>query len=325
MRVKAIQVSRTGGPEVLVFGEAELKPPGSGEVLVRHTAIGLNFSDVYMRTGLYPPPFLPYTPGVEAAGLVEDVGPGVSFKKGDRVAYGSSSPGAYSEARVLPAAQLVKIPDGIDDKEVAAFLAKGMTAHYLVFSTYRLGPQDTALVHAAAGGVGVILSQWAKHLGARVIGTVGSEAKMAIAKRYGCDEVINYSTEDFVARVQELTRGAKASVVYDSVGEATFLKSLDCLRPMGMMVSFGQSSGPIAPLPVGLLAAKGCLYLARPGLPWHIATREALEARANALFEAMQRKILRCEIARTFALKDAAEAHRALGERKTTGPSVLIP
>jgi NADPH2:quinone reductase len=225
----------------------------------------------------------------------------------------------------MPAAQVVKIPDGLDDKIVAAYLSKGMTAHYLIFSTYRVGPQDTVLVHAAAGGVGVILSQWMKHLGARVIGTVGSAAKVAVAKQHGCDEVINYSTEDFVARVQELTKGAKASVVYDSVGETTFLKSLDCLRPLGMMVSFGQSSGPIAPFPVGLLAAKGCLYLTRPGLPMYIPTREALETRANAVFDAMQRKILKCEVAQTFALKDAAEAHRALGDRKTSGPSVLIP
>lgn len=325
MKVKAITVHKTGGPEVLEYGDVEVKSPGPGEVLLRHSAIGLNYTDIYVRSGLYPAPSLPYIPGVEAAGVVEEVGPDVKLKKGDRVAYGPGPMGAYTEARTMSAAQLLVLPQGIDEATAAAFLSKGMTAHYLLFSTYHVGPQDTILVHAAAGGVGMILTQWAKHLGATVIGTVGSDAKAAIAKQYGCDHVINYSTEDFVGRVQEVTGGAKASVVYDGVGEATFIKSLDCLRPHGMMVSYGQASGPISPFQIGLLLAKGSLYLNRPGLPHHVATRAALEARANALFDAIQRKILRLELSQRFALRDAVGAHRALGGRKTSGASVLIP
>lgn len=325
MKVKAIVISKTGGPEVLEYGEVDVGTPGPGEVLIRHTAIGLNYADIYRRSGLYPPETLPYVPGLEAAGVVEAVGADVKFKQGDRVAYGAGPTGACAEARIIPAAQLVAVPSGIDDVTAAAFLSKGMTAHYLCHATYRVGAQDTALIHAAAGGVGLILTQWAKHLGARVIGTAGSDVKARIAREYGCDHVINYSTEDFVARVQEITAGAKASVVYDGVGEATFLKSLDCLRALGMIVSYGQASGPIAPFPIGMLATKGSLYLARPALLTYVATRAALETRANAVFDAIQRGILRCEVAQRFALRDAVEAHRALSERKTSGASVMIP
>src|SRR3974390_1603651 len=323
MKVKAISVAKTGGPEVLTLTEVDVGTPGAGEVLLRHTAIGLNYVDTYFRSGLYPAPSFPFVPGVEAAGIVEGVGPDVRlFKKGDRVAYGAGAMGAYCEMRTIPAAQLVTVPPGVDDMTAAAYLSKGMTAHALVMSTYPVGPKDTVLVHAAAGGVGLILCEWSKHLGARVIGTVSTEAKARLAKAHGADEVINYSEEDFVARLRELTNGNKATVVYDSVGKTTFLKSLDCLRPLGMMVSFGQSSGAIDPFVVNELSAKGGLYLTRPALPWYIATREALEQRANALFEAIERGILHCTISQRFPLAEAAEAHRALGSRQTTGSSV---
>ena len=326
MKTKAIGIVKAGGPEVLTLREVEVAPLAAGEVLLRHTAIGVNYVDIAMRSGLYPVQ-LPFIPGVEAAGIVEAVGADVYlFKKGDRVAYGASTQGgAYSQVRNIPAAQLVKIPPAVDDMTAAAYLSKGMTAHALLRSTYRVGPDDIVLVHAAAGGVGLILCEWAKHLGAQVIGTVSSEAKAITAKAHGADHVINYVEEDFVGRVRELTAGRKATVVYDSVGKSTFLKSLDCLRPMGMLVSFGQSSGPIDPLSVGELSVKGALYLTRMALPWYISSRVALEQRSEALFGAIEQGILHCKVSQRFPLGEAAEAHRAVGGRQTTGSSILVP
>src|SRR5690606_31467383 len=263
----AIRIHEHGGPEVLRWEPVEVPAPGPGELRIRHTAVGLNFIDIYYRTGLYQPPGLPFTPGSEAAGVVEEVGEGVEgFKPGDRVAYGSASLGAYSEQRLVAADRVVHLPDNIDDATAAAMMLKGMTAQYLLRRTYRVEAGDTILIHAAAGGVGKIVCQWAKLLGARVIGTVGSDEKAEEVRQLGCDHVIVYSREDFVARVREITDGRGVDVVYDSVGADTFMKSLDCLRPLGMMVSFGQSSGKIPPFDVGILAQKGCLFLTRPTL-----------------------------------------------------------
>ncbi len=326
MNCKAIVVSAIGGPEVLVLSDQTVPKPGPGQALVRHRAIGLNFVDIYFRSGVYPAPSMPFTPGSEAAGVVEALGPGVSeVQPGDRVAYAGGPLGSYAEARVIPARFLVKLPDAIDDATAAAAMLKGMTAHFLIHSTYTVRPGDQILVHAAAGGVGLILCQWAKHLGATVIGTVGSAEKARLAAAHGCDHTINYSTEDFVARVKEITNGAMVPVVYDSVGQATFMKSLDCLRPRGLMVSFGQASGLVAPLSVNVLGAKGSLFLTRPTLTTYTAKRQELLERAGALFDALARRIVRCEVSRRFPLKDAADAHRALGERRTTGSSVLLP
>jgi NADPH2:quinone reductase len=325
MKCDAIVVSRTGGPEVLEMREVEVPAPGPGQVLVRHRAVGLNFVDIYFREGVYPAP-TPFTPGTEGAGVVEAVGPNVSeVKAGDRVVYAGGPLGSYAEVRAMPARVLVKLPDKLDEATAAAAMRKGLTAQYLIFSTYAVRRGDTILVHAAAGGVGLILCQWAKHLGANVIGTVGSDDKAKLAKAHGCDHPINYSTEDFVARVKEITGGAMVPVVYDSVGQATFMKSLDCLRPRGLMVSYGQASGMVPPLPINILSAKGSLYLTRPTLQTYTAAREDLLERSRALFEVLQRGVVRCEVKQRFALKDAAAAHRALGSRETTGSSVLIP
>ena len=325
MKCKAIIVNQTGGPEVLELGQVEVPAPGPGQAVVRHRAVGLNFVDIYFREGVYPAP-TPFTPGTEGAGVVEAVGPNVSeVKVGDRVAYAGGPLGAYAETRAMPARVLVKLPDKIDEATAAAAMLKGLTAHYLIFSTYAVKRGDTILVHAAAGGVGLILCQWAKHLGAIVIGTVGSAEKARLASAHGCDHPINYNTEDFVARVKEITRGAMLPVVYDSVGQSTFMKSLDCLRPRGLMVSYGQASGMVQPLPINILSAKGSLYLTRPTLQTYAATREDLLERSRALFEALQSGVVRCEVKQRFALKDAAAAHRALGSRETTGSSVLIP
>jgi NADPH2:quinone reductase len=326
MNSMAIRVHENGGPEVLKWEEVSVPDPGAGEVLVRHRAIGLNFVEIYFRMGLYPPPHLPYVPGTEAAGVVEAVGPGVSeFRVGDRVAYCTGPFGAYSEVRVIPAKFLVPLPEGIDEFTAAASMLKGLTAHYLLHSTYQVKPGDSILVHAAAGGVGLLLCQWAKHLGATVIGTVGSEEKARLAAQYGCDHIILYHKQDFVSRVRELTGGKGVPVVYDSVGRATFMGSLDCLRPRGLMVSFGQASGAVEPFNVGLLSAKGSLYLTRPTLATYAAEREELLGRARALFDALSRGIVRCEVRQRFPLRDAAEAHRALASRRTTGSSLLIP
>jgi NADPH:quinone reductase len=322
----AIRVYEHGGPEVLRWESVAVGEPGSGEVLIRHTAVGLNFIDVYFRTGLYKPPQLPFTPGMEAAGVIETLGPGVQgLAVGDRVAYTTPPPGAYCEYRVLPAARLIKLPAAIDDVSAAAMMLKGLTAHYLLRRTYRVEPGETILVHAAAGGVGVLLCQWAKQLGATVIGTVGSAEKADYARRHGCDHPILYNEGDFVRQVRELTDGKGVPVVYDSVGRSTFEKSLECLRPLGMMVSFGQSSGPVPPLDVGLLAAKGSLFLTRPTLFTYTAERADLEAAAAELFDQVQRGGVRIEVDQQFPLREAAQAQAQLEARRTTGATVLIP
>ena len=326
MKCKAIVVHEIGGPEVLKFEDVEVPAPGPGQALVRHRAVGLNFVDIYVRSGVYPAPSLPYTPGTEGAGVVEAVGPNVNeVRVGDRVAYVGGPLGSYSEARVMPARVLVKLPDKIDEKTAAAAMLKGLTAEYLVNSTYTVKAGDTILLHAAAGGTGLILSQWAKHLGATVIGTVGSDEKAKIAAAHGCAHTINYSREDFVARVNEITGGKKVPVVYDSVGQTTFMKSLDCLQPRGLMVSFGQASGVVPPFSINILSGKGSLYLTRPTLATYTARREDLEAAAHKLFEVLASGAVRCEVKRTFKLADAAAAHRALGDRETTGSSILLP
>ena len=287
----AIRFHKTGGPEVLVWEEVQVGKPGPGEARIRHTAVGLNFVDIYNRSGLYPMA-LPSGLGGEAAGVVEEVGSGVTdIKPGDRVAYGAAPIGSYSEARLIPAERLLKIPDGVDDKTAAAMMLKGLTTQYLIRQTYRVKAGDTILLHAAAGGVGLILSQWAKHLGATVIGTVGSDEKAKLAKAHGCDHTIVYTREDFVKRVEEITGGKKCPVVYDSVGKDTFLKSLDCLAPLGVAALFGQSSGAVDPLNLGLLAGKGSLYVTRPTLD-HLR-RQARESRRHGQGAVRRRQVRR--------------------------------
>ncbi len=326
MMVKAIQVHRTGGPEVLTYEDISIAAPGAGEVHIRNEAIGLNFLDVYFRTGLYPvPKGLPFVPGNEGAGVVLSVGPAVEdFKPGDRVAYADPM-GSYAEERLIPAARLVKLPDGIEFRQAASMMLKGMTAQYLLRQTFPVKKGDTILFHAAAGGVGLIAGQWAKHLGATVIGTAGSEEKAKLALGHGYDHVINYNTENFVERVRELTGGKGVDVVYDSVGKDTFTGSLDCIRPLGMLVCFGQSSGPVPPFDLGLLARKGSLFLSRPTLVTYVASREALVKASSELFELVEKGIIRIEVGQSFPLKEAATAHRQLESRKTTGTTVLIP
>jgi NADPH:quinone reductase len=320
----AIRFHKPGGPEVLVWEEVNVGKPGPGEARIRHTAVGLNFVDIYNRSGLYPAP-LPSGLGSEGAGVVEEVGAGVSdLKPGDRVAYGSSPLGAYSEARLIPADRLLKLPDSIDDKTAAAMMLKGLTVQYLIRQTYRVKSGDTILLHAAAGGVGLILSQWAKHLGATVIGTVGSDEKAKLAKDHGCAHVIVYTREDFAKRVEEITGGKKVPVVYDSVGKDTFLKSLDCLAPHGFAVLFGQSSGAVEPLNLGLLAQKGSLFVTRPTLNTYGAKRENLVAMGKELFDVVQSGAVKIEVRQTYPLKDAAKAHADLAARKTTGSTVLL-
>jgi NADPH2:quinone reductase len=322
--VHAIRFHKTGGPEVLVWEEVNVGKPGPGEARIRHTAVGLNFVDIYNRSGLYPQQ-VPSGLGSEAAGVVEEVGSGVTdLKPGDRVAYGSSPLGAYSEARLIPAASLLKLPDGIDDKTAAAMMLKGLTTQYLIRQTYRVKAGDTILLHAAAGGVGLILSQWAKHLGATVIGTVSSEEKAKLAKEHGCAHTIIYTSEDFAKRVSEITDGKKVPVVYDSVGKDTFLKSLDCLAPLGVAALFGQSSGAVEPLNLGLLAQKGSLYVTRPTLFTYAAKRENLVAMANELFDVVKSGAVKIEVNQTYPLKDAAKAHADLAARKTTGSTVFL-
>jgi len=314
----------TGGPEVMRWEEVEVGQPGPGEVRVRNTALGLNFIDTYHRTGLYPLP-LPTTLGMEGAGVVEAVGPKVKgFKVGDRVAYANPI-GSYAEVCLRPVARLVKIPTGVDDKIAAAIMLKGMTAWYLCKRTFQVGKGQTILVHAAAGGVGQILSQWAKYLGATVIGTVGSEEKAALAKKAGCKHVIVTSKEDFVARVKEITKGKGVPVVYDGVGKDTFMGSLDCLAPRGYMVSFGNASGAVTQFNPGLLAAKGSLFLTRPTLFNYTATPEDLAAAARDLFAVVKKKVVKISINQTYPLREAAQAHRDLEARKTTGSTILLP
>ena len=322
---KAIRIHQPGGPEEMVWEEVAVGDPGPGEARVRHTAVGLNFIDVYHRSGLYPLPALPATIGMEAAGVVEAVGDGVDdLAVGDRIAY-AGPPGAYSEARLMPAKRLVKLPDGVDDRQAAAMMLKGMTAEYLLHRTYPVKAGETILFHAAAGGVGTIACQWAKHLGATVIGTVGTREKAKIAAAHGCDHPIVTSGTDFVARVKEITGGAGVPVVYDSVGKDTFDGSLDCLSPHGLLALFGQSSGPVPPFDLGQLAGKGSLYVTRPTLLTYAASREDLLATANALFEVVQSGAVRIEVNQTYALADTAQAHRDLEARKTTGSTVLLP
>jgi NADPH2:quinone reductase len=318
----AIRIHKTGGPEVLQWEEVELGEPGPGAIRLRHTAVGLNFIDVYHRTGLYPVP-LPFIPGMEGAGTVESVGPGVTdLKPGDRVAYAGAL-GGYTEARLIPADRVVKLPAGIADETAAAMMLQGMTVQYLIRRVYPVKAGDTILIHAAAGGVGLILCQWASALGATVIGTVSSEEKAALARANGCHHTILYTQEDFTARVLEMTGGAKLPVVYDSIGKDTFMKSLDCLRPRGLMVTFGQSSGPVGPLDLGILAQKGSLCVTRPTLQSFIATKAELQETAKDLFDVVQSGKVKIAVNQTYALKHAAEAHADLEARRTTGSTVL--
>ena len=321
----AVRMHQTGGPEVLRWENVELRPPGAGEIRVRHTAIGLNFIDTYHRTGLYPVA-LPAVLGSEAAGVVEELGAGVELvKKGDRIAYGTGPIGAYAEARNLPAAHVVKLPAAVDDVTAAASMLKGMTAQYLCRRIYAVKKGDPILVHAAAGGVGLMLCQWAKHLGATVIGTVGSEEKAKLAREHGCDHVLFYRTEDVAARVREITGGERVPVVYDSVGKDTFLTSLDCLRPRGLMVTFGQSSGPVPPFDPRLLSQKGSLFLTRPTLNDYVRARPDLELTAGEVFEVIAAGAVRVRVAQTYPLRDAERAHRDLEARRTMGSTVLLP
>jgi NADPH2:quinone reductase len=323
---KAIRIHAHGGPEVLTYEEADPGKPGPGQVLIRHTAIGLNFIDVYYRTGLYPAPGgLPLVPGGEGAGVVEELGPEVDgLKAGDRVAYAVGT-GAYAERRIIAADRLVKVPDGVSDEQAAAMMLKGMTAEYLLRRTFKVKAGDTILFHAAAGGVGLIAGQWAKHLGATTIGTAGSDDKAALAKAHGYDHVINYRAQDFVAEVARVTGGQKCDVVYDSVGKDTFEGSLDCLKPLGLLALFGQSSGPVPPFNLGVLAQKGSLYITRPTLFVYVARRADLEASARALFDVVGKGIVDVKINQRYALKDAARAQADLEARKTTGATILVP
>jgi len=322
---KAIRIRQHGGPEVLEWVDVEVGAPGPGEVRLRQTAVGLNYIDTYHRSGLYPQK-LPAILGTEAAGVVEAVGEGViDFAPGDRAAYAGSAPGAYAEARLMPAARLVKLPRAISDRTAAAVMLKGMTAHYLLRRTFVVKRGDTLLVHAAAGGVGSMLVPWARHLGATVIGTAGSREKVELALALGCHHAIDYRSEDFVARVKELTGGRGVDVVYDSVGRDTFMKSLDCIRPLGMMVSFGNASGPPPALDPLVLSQKGSLFLTRPTLATYTAHRAALLRAAKALFHVVRHGIVKVDVSRTYALQDAAQAHRDLEARKTTGSTLLLP
>ncbi|MBH0236560.1 quinone oxidoreductase family protein [Methylobrevis albus] len=324
--MRAIRVHQHGGPEVLSFEEVALAAPGPGEALLRQTAVGVNFIDVYFRSGLYPAPAgLPLTLGSEGAGIVEAVGEGVTaVKPGDRVAYAGPM-GAYAESRLVPADRLVPLPDGVDDRTAAAAMLKGMTVQYLLRQTFKVGPEHTILFHAAAGGVGLIAGQWARALGCRIIGTAGSDEKCALALENGYDEVINYRTENFAQRVRELTGGAGCDVVYDSIGKDTFPASLDCLKPRGLFVSFGNASGAVEAFNLGLLSQKGSLYATRPTLFSYVAKREDLLATAADLFGVIADGTVHIAINQDFPLAAAADAHRALESRATTGSTILLP
>ena len=323
--VKAIQVHEYGGPEVLSYVDVDASPPGPGEVRVRHHAIGVNFIDTYFRSGQYQAPALPFVPGNEGAGVIVAVGEGVTgFQTGERVAYAGSL-GSYAEERNVSTQFLVKLTDGISDETAAAMMLKGLTAQYLLRRTYRVEPGFTVLFHAAAGGVGLIACQWAKHLGCTVIGTVGSQEKADLARHNGCDHVILYRQEDFVARVKEITGGHGCEVVYDGVGKDTFPASLECLKPFGMFVSFGSSSGPIDAFNIGILGQKGSLYATRPTLFTHIARRETLDAMAADLFQVVSSGAVKIPVHHRAKLSEAAEVHRALEGRQTTGATVMTP
>jgi NADPH2:quinone reductase len=321
---KAIRISRTGGPEVLEYVDVEVGEPGPGQARVKQAACGINYIDVYFRTGLYPQS-LPAGIGMEGAGVVEAVGEGVTHvKPGDRVAYAGHPPGSYAEVRVMPAAPLVKLPDAIDFETGAAMMLQGMTVQYLLRRTYQVKPGDTILFHAAAGGVGLIACQWAKALGVNLIGTVGSDEKAELAKQHGAAHVINYKTENFVERVKEITAGRGVPVVYDSIGKDTFTGSLDCLSPLGMMVSFGSASGPVPPFSLQELASRGSLFITRPTLFSYVAKRADLEATAADLFDMVASGKVKIEVNQRYALKDAAQAHIDLESRKTTGSGILL-
>jgi NADPH:quinone reductase len=323
---QTIVIEQFGGPEVMQLKTVTVGEPGPGEVRIAHKACGLNFIDVYQRTGLYPNP-LPLHLGMEAAGLVEAVGEGVNhLAVGDRVAYASNPPGAYSQRRVMPARCVVKLPDSISFETAAGMMLKGLTAQYLLKKTLPQGglqAGDFVLFHAAAGGVGLIACQWAKALGLQLIGTAGSRAKCELALAHGAAYAINYAEEDFVARVKDITGGKGVKVVYDSIGKDTFEKSLDCLRPFGLMASFGNASGPVPPFSIGILGPRGSLYLTRATLFTHLATRESTQAMADDLFAMVQSGSLNIRIDQRFALADVADAHRALEARKTTGSTIL--
>ena len=323
---KAIIIHETGGPEVMHWEDHDPGMPGPEEVRLNQEAVGLNFIDVYHRTGLYPLPALPAVLGLEGAGVVEAVGNRVTgLHPGDRVAYAGGPPGAYAQVRCIPAHRLVRLPDDISTRQAAGMMLRGMTARYLLHGCYPAKAGDRILIHAAAGGVGAIVCQWARHLGAEVIGTVGSAEKAQIARKNGCHHPIVYTEVDFAAQVKTLTQGQGVDVVYDSVGQATFMKSLDCLRPMGTLVSFGQSSGPVPPLDIGILSAKGSLFLTRPSLMTYTARREDLLDHARDLFEVVAGGAVEISIGQTYALQDASRAHQDLEQRKTKGSSVLIP
>ena len=323
---KAIVISQYGGPEVLEYIDAEVPAPGPGEVQIRHGAVGLNFIDVYMRTGLYPLSQLPSGIGLEGAGKVTSVGDGVNdVRVGDRVAYAAPPPGAYAEVRNIAAERVVKLPESIDDRTAAAMMLQGLTAQYLLRQTYPVKPGDVILMHAAAGGVGLMVCQWAKHLGATVIGTVGSEAKADLAKAHGCDHAILYTQDNFKERVLDLTDGRGVNVVYDSIGKDTFMDSLDSLKTLGTMVSYGNASGPVPAFEPALLAQKGSLFFTRPSLFDYAATHEALTHMAGELIDLVAAGTLKIEVRQDYPLSDAAQAHMDLEARKTTGSTVLIP
>jgi NADPH:quinone reductase len=322
---KVVRIHATGGPEVLRWEDVEVGEPGEGQARVRHTAVGVNFIDTYHRSGLYPLP-LPSGLGSEAAGVVEAVGPGVTVvRPGDRVAYAGGPPGSYAEARLLPASILVPIPDGVTDRTAAAVMLKGMTTQYLIRRTYPVKAGETVLFHAAAGGVGLIACQWLKALGATVIGTVGSDEKAEVARAHGCEHVIVSTREDIANRVREITGGAGVPVVYDSVGKVTFLSSLDCLRPLGLLVSFGNSSGKVTPFDIGLLSQKGSLYLTRPTLATYTASRTDLEATAREVFDVIREGKVKVEVRHTYPLADVERVHRDLEGRRTVGSIVMTP
>jgi NADPH2:quinone reductase len=322
---KAIRMYQTGGPDVLRWEDVEVGEPGQGQARIRHTAIGVNFIDTYHRSGLYPIP-LPSGLGSEAAGIVEAVGPGVTVvRAGDRVAYAGGPPGSYAEVRLIPAHILVPIPDGVSDQTAAAMMLKGMTAQYLIRRTYPVKAGEIVLFHAAAGGVGLIACQWLKSLGATVIGTVGSDEKAAVARAHGCAHVVVSTREDIAKRVRQLTGGAGVPVVYDSVGKDTFMSSLDCLRPLGLLVSFGNASGKVAPFDLGILSQKGSLYLTRPTLATYTATRADLEATARDVFDVIREGKVKVEVRHTYPLADAERVHRDLEGRRTVGSVVMTP
>jgi NADPH2:quinone reductase len=324
-KTHAIRIAEFGGPEKMQWQEIDLPAPGAGELLLRQTACGLNYIDTYHRIGFYPIP-LPSGLGLEAAAVVEAVGAGVTeFKPGDRVGYNAGPIGAYAERRIYPAAKAVKLPDGIDDKTAAAMMLRGMTVEYLIRRTFPVQKGQTVLFHAASGGLGLIAGQWLSHLGATVIGTVGSEEKARIAREHGYHHVINYRSENFLARVKEITGGKGVPVVYDGVGKDVFMASLDCLSPRGMMVTFGNASGPVPAIEPLLLSQKGSLYLTRPTLGSYTATREDLLASAGALFDVVLSGAVKVPVNQTYPLKDAAQSHRDLEARRTTGSTVLLP